>query len=68
MICARIWRPLIRSADHVLVSRDLNKAVAHVAYRHDFAPAEFCDKTQKVTSSYSDHWPILVQFDLNLMF
>jgi hypothetical protein len=42
--------------------------VSHVAYRHDFTPAEFCDKTQTVTSDYSDHWPIHVEFDLRALF
>ena len=54
--------------DHVLMSRDLNRAVAHVAFRHDFVPAAFCERTGRVTSNYSDHWPIFVEFDLRLMF
>ncbi len=54
--------------DHVLISKELNKAVSRVAYRHDFVPAEFCDRTQRLTSSYSDHWPIVIEFDLSILF
>lgn len=54
--------------DHVLLSEELNRAVSRVSYGHDFKPAEFCDRTQKVTSNYSDHWPIHVEFDLSILF
>jgi hypothetical protein len=54
--------------DHVLISKQLNKAVSRVAYRHDFTPAEFCDRSQRLTSSFSDHWPIAVEFDLSMLF
>ncbi len=54
--------------DHVLISKELNTAVSRVAYLHDFVPAEFCDRTQRLTSSYSDHRPIVVEFDLSILF
>jgi hypothetical protein len=54
--------------DHVLISQDLNKAVTRVAYQHDFKPSEFCDITQNVTSYYSDHWPIFVEFELSALY
>ena len=48
--------------------RLLRQSLTHVSYGHEFKPAEFCDRTQKVTSNYSDHWPIHVEFDLSILF